>query len=80
MLALINKPGFWFLLGVSRTLNVTYLRPIPANETVLIECEILQVGKRLSSLKGVMKRKKDGAIMATCEHGKFNTDPPASKF
>lgn len=80
VLALINKPGFWFLLGVSRTLNVTYLRPIPAKETVLIECEILQVGKRLTSLKGVIRRRSDGAIMATCEHGKFNTDPPASKF
>lgn len=32
---------------MSRTLNVTYLRPIPVGETVIIECEVVAVGKRL---------------------------------
>jgi acyl-coenzyme A thioesterase 13 len=42
---------------------------------VIIECEVVHAGKRLCSLKGEMKRKKDGAIMATCEHGKVSIDP-----
>jgi acyl-coenzyme A thioesterase 13 len=73
-LALIAAPGFWQLLGVSRTLAVTYLRPAPIGSTVTIEVECVAVGKRLASLRGVMKDEK-GRVVATAEHGKFNTDP-----
>lgn len=74
-LVLINRPGHWQFLGVSRTLNVTYMRPVPSGEEILIECEIVHVGKKLATLKGTMRRKRDGAVMALCEHGKFNIDP-----
>ena len=65
----------WAFAGVSRTLNVTYIRPIPAGEEVVIESEVVHAGKRLCTIKGVMKRKKDDAILATCEHGKVSIDP-----
>ncbi|RQM07928.1 hypothetical protein DH86_00000811 [Scytalidium sp. 3C] len=74
-LAPIARPGFWAYAGVSRTLNVTYLRPVPEGEEVLIECDVVHAGKRLCTLKGVMKRKRDGAVMAICEHGKASIDP-----
>ncbi|KAK4191967.1 HotDog domain-containing protein [Podospora australis] len=74
-LALVSKPGFWMYLGVSRTLNVTYLRPAPSGSTVKIECEIVQIGQRLATIKGTMRRVEDDVIIAVCEHGKFNTDP-----
>lgn len=74
-LAMINRPGFWQFMGVSRTLNVTYLRPAPAGEELLIEAEIVQVGKKMATLKGTMRRKRDGMVTAVCEHGKFNVDP-----
>lgn len=77
-LCLVNKPGFWFYLGVSRTLNVTYLKPIPIGERILIECEIMSIGKTLCTVRGVMRRQSDGVALATCEHGKYNTDPPAA--
>ncbi|KAL1861672.1 hypothetical protein VTK73DRAFT_6980 [Phialemonium thermophilum] len=80
VLALVSRPGFWAFLGVSRTLNVTYLRPAPCDETVVIECEIVQVGKKLCTLRGVMRRESDGTLLATCEHGKVNTDPPVGKL
>ncbi|KAF8863240.1 putative acyl-coenzyme A thioesterase 13 [Acephala macrosclerotiorum] len=79
-LAPIAKPGYWAYAGVSRTLNVTYLRPIPEGETVLVESEVVHAGRRLCSLMGVMKRERDGAVMATCEHGKVSIDPEVPKL
>ncbi|RDA86112.1 hypothetical protein CP532_1162 [Ophiocordyceps camponoti-leonardi (nom. inval.)] len=73
----VNRPGFWNMLGVSRSLNVTYLRPARCGEEVLIECKLLQVGKRLATLTGTMKRKADGEVLCVCEHGKANIDPEA---
>lgn len=32
---------------MSRTLNVTYLKPVPVGETCIIECEVVSIGKRL---------------------------------
>ncbi|KAF0330276.1 thioesterase superfamily protein [Colletotrichum asianum] len=78
-LALINdKPGFWQFLGVSRTLSCSYLRPAPCGEECIVECEIVQVGRTLCQLKGVLRRKSDKVILVTCEHHKYNTDPPVS--
>ena len=75
------RPGFWSYLGVSRTLNVTYLRPAPEGSTVLVECEIVGVGKRLCTVRGTMRRVEDGTVLMVCEHGKVNTDPDvASKL
>lgn len=81
---MISRPGFWQYSGVSRTLNVTYLRPIPVGTTVDIECEIVHAGQRLSSLRGVMRTATSdgtkGPVLAICEHGKVNTDPPVEKL
>ncbi|TVY53227.1 Acyl-coenzyme A thioesterase 13 [Lachnellula cervina] len=79
-LAPIAKEGFWAYAGVTRTLSVTYLRPIPEGETVLIEAEVVHAGKRLCALSGVMKRESDGAVLTTCEHGKASIDPEVSKL
>lgn len=65
----------WQRLGVSRTLAVTYVRPAPMGSEVLVECEQVHAGKRMSSLRGVLRRAKDGAVLATCEHGKVILDP-----
>lgn len=75
-LALINKSGFWFFMGVTRTLSLTYLRPVPVGEVVLVECEVAHAGRKLCHLKGRMKRASDGVLLVTCEHDKVSTDPP----
>ncbi|POS74689.1 hypothetical protein DHEL01_v206925 [Diaporthe helianthi] len=74
----VFKPGFWFWLGVSRTLNVTYLKPIPLGEEILVEAEILSIGRKLATIRGTMTRESDGALLTVCEHGKVNTDPETS--
>lgn len=76
-LILVAQPGRWQYLGVTRNLACTYLRPIPVGTEILIECEVVSAGRQMSLIRGVMRRKSDGAVLNTCEHGKFNTDPPA---
>ncbi|KAL3417307.1 thioesterase superfamily protein [Phlyctema vagabunda] len=73
------RRGYWAFAGVSRTLNVTYLRPVPAGEQVLIESEVVHAGKRLCTIQGVMRRASDGAVLAMCEHGKVSIDPEVAK-
>ncbi|RYP55644.1 hypothetical protein DL769_010091 [Monosporascus sp. CRB-8-3] len=90
-LRLVSRPGFWQFMGVSRTLGVTYLQPVPAGSTVDVECELLQVGRRLCTARGVMRlaagegagegeEGKDRPVLAICEHGKVNVDPAAEKL
>ncbi|KAK3686325.1 hypothetical protein LTR37_019915 [Vermiconidia calcicola] len=66
----IGKPGWWFNGGVSRTLNVTYLRPAPEGTELELDAEIVAVGKTLAMLRGVIKRASDGVPISTCEHNK----------
>ncbi|KAI3402172.1 hypothetical protein diail_101, partial [Diaporthe ilicicola] len=77
-LALINKPGFWFYLGVSRTLNVSYLKPTPCGEVILVEAELASIGKTMCCIRGTIRRESDRVVLATCEHHKYNTDPEVS--
>lgn len=80
-LNVIARPGgYWQQLGVSRNLGVTYLRPAKVGEELLIECETVQVSKRMAVLKGTMKRKSDGKVVMTCEHQKVNIDAAASQL
>jgi len=77
-LCFVKEPPTWSLLGVSRTLNVTYLRPVPVGSTVRVVCEIVHVGRRMATIKATMTRESDGAVLAICEHGKVSTDADAS--
>lgn len=46
-LTLVAKDDFWFMPGVSRTLNVTYLEGVPDGEAVEVEAEAVKIGKKL---------------------------------
>ena len=46
-LTLVAKDDFWFMPGVSRTLNVTYLEAVPNGQEVEIEAEAVKIGKNL---------------------------------
>jgi acyl-coenzyme A thioesterase 13 len=70
----VAREGFWDTGHVSRTLNCTYLRPAPEGTTVLVESEIVHLGKTMGQMKGSIKRKADGMVCYTCEHGKAKVD------
>lgn len=74
------REDFWLFGGVSRTLNVTYMRPVQQGTTVIIECEVLQVGKRLATIRGMMKSKQDGRVLCSCEHNKASISFPETKI
>ncbi|KAL7272205.1 hypothetical protein RUND412_005001 [Rhizina undulata] len=77
----IAREGFWEFVGVTRSLNVTYLRPALVGCTLEFKSTVMHAGKRLVTLQGVARRKEDGAIMYTAEHLKAGIDPPvASKL
>jgi len=68
MLAVRNWWDGW--TGVSRNLNVTYLRPPMVGEKVIVESEVVHCGRRIATIKGVLKRERDGAVLAICQHDK----------
>ena len=36
--------------------------------------QTVHVGKRVALLRAALKREKDGAVLVTCEHNKYNVD------
>ncbi|KAF7195140.1 Dual O-methyltransferase/FAD-dependent monooxygenase CTB3 [Pseudocercospora fuligena] len=43
----LAQKDFWDAGGVSRTLNVTYLRPIPMGSEILVECIVRGLGRKM---------------------------------
>lgn len=75
-----NFPG-WESLGVSRNLNVSYFKPPLEGDDVLIEAEVLSIGKNFATVRGVMKRERDGVVLATCQHDRaLGRKPDESKL
>lgn len=56
---------------MTRNLQMNYFRPVPVGENVVIETEILSAGKRLATVRGLMRRESDGVLLASCAHDKF---------
>jgi acyl-coenzyme A thioesterase 13 len=70
----VVRQDFWWFGGVSRKLDVTYLRPVKVGSTIIIECEVLQIGRRLATIRGVIKDKADGRTLAVGEHNKASIE------
>lgn len=76
-MAILACKNGWEDTGVTRNLNVTYFRPPFEGEQITIECEVLQLTKRLATIRGVMKRASDGTVLAICQHDKYRQSHPA---
>jgi uncharacterized protein (TIGR00369 family) len=71
----IAKPGFLDGGHVSRTITMTYLRPVPMGSKVTIDCEVQAAGRNTANIVG--KVFKDGKLCVTCVHDKavFSSQP-----
>ena len=76
----IAKPGFLDGGHVSRTLTTTYLRPVPKDSHVTIDCEVQSAGRHTANIMG--KVYVNGKLCVTCVHDKavFPTPNNASKL
>jgi acyl-coenzyme A thioesterase 13 len=72
----LARPGYWdFLGGVTRSLNVSYLRAVPVGVTVVIRAWVVAVGKRMAMIRGEMVSLAEGGdggeqVYCTAEHHK----------
>lgn len=69
VISAVSSKGFWDKGHVSRTINCTYLRPLPKGSKGTVHCEIVHLGKGVGMLRGVIKN-EEGKVCYTCEHGK----------
>jgi uncharacterized protein (TIGR00369 family) len=73
----ISKPGFLDAGHVSRNLNTTYLRPLPAGTKCIVECSVVAAGKNTAMVKGELKT-LDGKIGVLCVHDKAVFKPKST--
>jgi len=67
----LARPGFWdFLGGVTRSLNISYLRAIPIGTTVRITSTVMQIGRTMALIRGTMSSRDGSTVYCTCEHHK----------
>lgn len=67
-LVTLAKPGFLDGGHVSRTITMTYLRPVPIGSKVKIVCEAVAAGRSTANVKGEILI--DGKVCVTCIHDK----------
>lgn len=66
--------------GVTRALNLTYLRPLMLPATVKVYCEVVQHGRSASLAKGTIMSLDGNRLYATCEHHKIQPVVPSPKM
>jgi len=69
----VQKKGYWdFLGGVTRALNISYLKAIPLNTTVRLKSEVIQHGRTMALIRGTMTSVDYKTVYAVCDHHKVN--------
>ncbi|PGH12197.1 hypothetical protein AJ80_06817 [Polytolypa hystricis UAMH7299] len=67
----ISREGYWeFLAGVTRSLNISYLKAIPVGTTIRIRATVIQHGKTMALIRGIMESPDGKKVYATAEHHK----------
>jgi acyl-coenzyme A thioesterase 13 len=69
----IARPGFWeFMGGVTRSLNISYLKAVPLGITVRLNSKVVSVGKQMAMIRGEMTSLDGKTVYCTAEHHKVN--------
>ena len=69
----VARPGFWeFMGGVTRTLNISYLKAVPIGTTVRLISKVMSVGKQMAMIRGEMTSLDGKITYCTVEHHKVN--------
>ncbi|KAF2181856.1 thioesterase family protein-like protein [Zopfia rhizophila CBS 207.26] len=69
----VAKPGFWeFMGGVTRSLNISYLKAVPIGTTVRLSSKVISVGKQMAMIQGKMTSLDGKTTYCTVEHHKVN--------
>ena len=69
----VARPGFWeFMGGVTRTLNISYLKAVPIGTTVRLTSRVKSVGKQMAMIRGEMTSLDGKITYCTVEHHKVN--------
>lgn len=66
----IAQPGFWDNMGVSRSLQVTFHRAVPAGTKVRIVCTVMSAGKQMACLRAILASSRAGELCVSCVHDK----------
>ncbi|PGH00156.1 hypothetical protein GX51_05969 [Blastomyces parvus] len=70
----VSRDGYWeFLAGVTRSLNISYLKAVPIGTTVYIRTKVVQHGRTMALMSATMESKDGKIIYATAEHHKVHT-------
>lgn len=69
----LAKPGYWeFMGGVTRSLNVSYLKAVPIHAVVRLKSNVVSVGKQMAMIQGKMTSLDGKTTYCTVEHHKVN--------
>ncbi|KKZ61975.1 hypothetical protein EMCG_03532 [[Emmonsia] crescens] len=69
----LSREGYWeFLAGVTRSLNISYLKAVPIGTTIYIRANVIQHGRTMALIAATMESQDGKVIYATAEHHKVH--------
>lgn len=69
----LARPGFWeFMGGVTRSLNISYLKAVPIGIRVRLNSKVVSVGKQMAMIRGDMTSLDGKTTYCAVEHHKVN--------
>jgi acyl-coenzyme A thioesterase 13 len=69
----LARPGSWeFMGGVTRSLNISYLKAVPIGVKVRLNSKVVSIGKQMAMIRGDMTSLDGKTTYCTVEHHKVN--------